>query len=1115
MDEFSTVRKSAADLRSALPVDDLVDAPTLVRQAAGLRGLRLRPLAADDGELEGAHGLLDRKFKHILYRDDLPEDEMAQVVAHEIGHFEIHDGPEAGFYPRRHLNGGDPSQRIETYGIKERRERQANSFAREFVLPRALARRLFLEGRRASEIATLLKVPYETTLQQLADGLLLPDIAPVSKAPSVEYPCNDAQRGAVIHRGAPYLLGAGPGTGKTKTLVSRILDLLADNIKASKILALTFSNKAALELSERVQTAAGQQAVNIWTGTFHAFGLDTIRKHHGLFNVSADPRIVDASEGVAMLENALPALEIEHYMNLFEPALALRDILRAISRAKDELCTPERYAELAAAMKTRAVTDEEKLAAAKAAEVAIVYDHYQRQLRDEKAVDYGDLIMLPTLKMREDPDFRDLMRARFSHVHVDEYQDINRAAAMLVREIVGDGTNFWVVGDARQSIYRFRGASASNIARFETDYPSGTRRSLVENYRSTAEIVDSYSRFGHGMSVTRYAGSLALQAAQGHGDAAPTIMTLADDADEMDVLAGSIRGLESTGVALRDQTVLARSNATLSRFAEELEARGVPVLYLGPLFERAEVRDLLCVLSLIADDRGVELIRVAGFPEYRIPLDDALAIVGLARETEQRVVDLLGRLDAIEALSPSGRAGLLLLARHLHGATQGTTPWLLLSRYLFETSDYVRTVLAGQSPSDDMRRVAVRQLLDCVRNMPVQGTGAPIRRALDRVRHMILLSDERDLRQLPAELDQLDGVRLMTVHASKGLEFEAVHLPGLFAGAIPSANRPPACPPPIGLIEHREDDDAHEAEEECILFVAMSRAKSHLRLYRPTSRNGRTANPSRFLARVPVTPDRATARIPRLNPVPPSHPIPQPAAPAALSAADIQRYEDCPRRFFYERVLALRKKGRTSPYLDAHGCLQAVINHVRGLGPGVDYDPDLARAIFEQAWAVSGLETAPFGSAYRRLVTNMLDRLHVAAEGAAAHPGQLSTTIGTERISATADRILREGGATIIRNLKSGRPSASEADKLSSTILLKAAAEMLGSTARIETRSLLTGGTTAITQTGAKYGTRVTACQAAIANIRLGRYAPRESDFSCPRCAYLFVCPTPDGTSPA
>ncbi|MER9559460.1 ATP-dependent helicase [Mesorhizobium sp. M0323] len=1110
MDKFAAIRTLARALRQEAGLSDTLTAIEVARGAARHLGLTIRAHDPDYRELEGAHGALDRQFKFIFVRNDLPEDELAEVIAHEIGHYKVHIGSEKGYYPRSETNGGDPSQRIETYGIKERREAQANSFGRELVLPRPLAKRLFVEGMTATLISTGLKLRYETTLQQLADGLLLPDVQAAEAKPNAsDNACNPSQRRAVDHREKPFLLRAGPGTGKTKTLTARIVSLIKDKVPAEKILALTFSNKAALELTERVQRAAGTGAVNVWTGTFHAFGLDTIRKHHALFGVTDDPKAVDASEGVAMLEEALPALELKHYLNLYEPALVLRDILRAIARAKDELWSWTDYAHAAEKMRAAAQTDEQVVAAEKAHEVALVYEHYQKQLIADKAVDYGDLIMRPTLMMRADQDFHDGMRNRFTHVHIDEYQDVNRASAMLVREIVAEGNNLWVVGDARQSIYRFRGASAANIARFENDYPAGIRDGLEENYRSTKEIVDVYSAFGTTMKVSGFAGSSRLVAARGAGAESPEIFPCGDASAEMDILAGSIRELERQGVTLRSQTVLARSNGSLASFAEELEARGVPVLYLGPLFDRSEVRDLLSVLSLISDGAGTGLVRVAGLPEYDVPLDDVLKVIGQARTGEQRLLDLLRKLENVDDLSPAGRAGLLVLARHLNGTTQGSTPWLALSRFLFDTSQYVRTVLTGQSPSDDLRRVAVRQLLDALRAMPLHGKGTPIRRALDRIRHMIMLADERDLRQLPAELDGLDGVRLMTVHASKGLEFEAVHLPGLYAGAVPAANRPPACPAPMGMLG-AEEEDAHEAEEECILFVAMSRAKTHLRLYRPTSRNGRTANPSRFLVRVPVNDGHLIAGVGRNTPLPDYRPIRLPVAPVELTADDVERYTACPRRFFYARVLGLSQRSKAGAYLEAHGCVQRVIAFVRDLGEGVAYDRAQAAAIFDQAWNDSGLEGHMFGPAYRKLTLSMLDRLHASAAGAATGTRRLSTAIGGEVLSVDVDRVFRDGDSHVARTIRSGRQSTGDADRLSATILLKAVEETLGPQARVENHYLLLGSVLEIGQTKAKFDKRLGDCESAIGSIRNGLYEPRQDDFRCPRCPYLFICAAPN-----
>ena len=239
-------------------------------------------------------------------------------------------------------------------------------------------------------------------------------------------------------------------------------------------------------------------------------------------------------------------------------------------------------------------------------------------------------------------------------------------------------------------------------------------------------------------------------------------------------------------------------------------------------------------------------------------------------------------------------------------------------------------------------------------------------------------------------------------------------------------------------------------------------------------------------------------------------------AKAKLTARDIDNYATCPRRFFYERVLNLKRRSRASAYLDAHGCIQAVIAYVRDLEENAPYDAVAAQAVFDSAWFKSGLADHPFGAAYQRLVSTMLVRLHTTVGGASVRSGALLTAIGSNAIGALADRIIEVDGALVVRNIRSGKRSIGDPDRLSATILLKAVSETLGSGARVENHYLLGAQTMIeIGQTAAKYTKRLSDCEGAIGDIRAGRFPPNESDFRCPRCPYLFICPSPTGASPA
>lgn len=1116
MENFGTIRRLANALRLKFDPDlSELDASAVVASAMKACDLAYEELEPEDASLAGALGVLNRQFNLVLVSKALPPAEKAEVVAHEIGHFIVHDAPQAtvsGTYDTPGL--GDPVQRVEAYGVKERREAQANAFARELLLPRTLARRMFRNGSRAQAMAAKLGLRRETVFQQLTDALLLPEVPPAEpRPPSPPRPLDSSQQTAANHRGEAFLLEAGPGTGKTRTLVDRISDLLTrGDAQADEILALTFSNKAAGEIADRVSAKVGAGAANIWTGTFHAFGLELLRKYHDVFGKGEDPRLIDGSEAINLMEDTLPVLPIVHLQNLFEPALALRDIFRAISRAKDELVGPDSYAMLAANMATAArITglEEDRLEAAKASEVSLVYKAYQAKLVELGAVDYGDLVMLPALKLQDDADFAAVLRTRFKWVHVDEYQDINHASAMLVKGIVGDGTNLWVVGDARQSIYRFRGASTANMARFGVWYPQSKRDQLKVNYRSSERIVETFRAFGNDMSVSSYALPLALTADRRETGTPPSCLAASDADIEMDHLAGAIRALERDGVALRDQAVLARSNGALARISENLEARGLPVLYLGPLFERAEVRDLLSLLSLVAGSSST-LLRVGRLGEYDAPLADILTLTADARANDTRVLDRLRQLESVQGLSERGRRALGLLAQHLAGFHAGNTPWLVLMEYLFERSDYLVALLQGQAPRDDMRRVAVRQLIEAMRSMPLHGHRSPITRGLNRVRHMVLLADDRDLRRLPDELAHLDGVQLLTVHASKGLEFEAVHLPGLRAGALPAANRADRCPPPTGLIKDPAESDGHLAEEECLFFVALSRARSHLRLYRPTSNNGRNANPSAFLSRPglalpsPTTPETIVRT---LHPPAPT-PLLEPEPPVMLSAKNLERYERCPRRFYYEQVARLRGDGAASVYLSAHQCLMAVIETARL--SSAPLSPDQMAAAFEQAWAASDMVGHIFEQPYRRLVETMLTNLEpVLASGELKHGVDLALDIRGIAVRLDVDQVLAGPRGAIYRTIKGGKLSKTEADRLGNALLLEAVAAQAGPTGRVETFHLVDGATTVVTQTDAKKRNRLASSASFVEAIARGDYPPNPSDWECPRCRYFFLCPAP------
>jgi DNA helicase-2/ATP-dependent DNA helicase PcrA len=1131
LDSFEPVRFAAQDLheRAVAAGADPSKPLALIDAAIDLLDLELVWLAPEASALDGARALFDEQAGVITASNAGTDGERAVLVGHEIGHAVLHCESitcrESDVDPAQSQEAAPVGlQKVEDYGARERRELQANVFAREFLLPRPAARSRHQAGEGARAVSTATQLPLDPVRQQMFDALLLPPAAPVEDEVAAPPATVDAsQDRAVAHRGAPFLLEAGPGTGKTRTLVRRVQSLLAEKVDPASILVLTFSNRAAGELSERLAKAAPPAAAQIWIGTFHGFGLDLARRHHEKLGLSADPPLFDRSDAIAVLEEILPTLALAHYRNLWDPELILREMLTAISRAKDEMKGPAEYRRLAEAMREAAGEDEDALeVAAKALEVARVYELYEAALAKSGGVDFGDLIARPTRLLETDDAVRTMVRLRHRHVLVDEYQDINRASARLVKAVAGDGKRLWVVGDARQSIYRFRGASPANMTGFAQDYPGAVIDQLEVNYRSSKEVVDTFVTFAPKMSASEGMLPLKLTARVGSSGLRPELRVFQTQDDETEGVAAAVRELEEAGVRLREQAVLCRSNARLNAIAAGLEARGIPVLHLGSLFEREEVRDLLALLSLVGDPFGAGIVRLAAKPRYSIPLNDVAKLVAALAGGDRPALKALADLTGLPGLSKAGRSGLQTLADDCRGLDTSRSAWAVVADYLLDRTGELRAL--GDTVAERMRAVAIWQFLNFVRETSPVGSGAPIQRTLDRVRQLVLLSEERDLRQVPAAALHMDAVRLMTVHGSKGLEFEAVHLPGLTVAGFPSSNRGERCPAPKGLIAGAGDADpkdfakqSHEAEEQCLFFVALSRARQRLQLYRCSRQaNGSNRNPSPYLAFIRACVDE--------------RPSPQLKAPAGgedvhavsvtwpvdwrLTDARLESYEGCPRRFFYTHVLGLAGRRRMTPFGKAHDCLHEAVRLVSKARAEGTFDQAELDAAFQEIWARRGPVGHGYEADYRALCARLLDNLVRAGAGRTFRPpSDLAISFGAGQVVVEANEIIEAAdGRTIVRRVRTGYKRSDEYDKLAYTLFHLAGAAAFGAGYEVEAHHLTDDQMEPVVITDRKRDARRETSERLVAGIASGAFPPNPDPVSCPRCPHFFICAaTPAG----
>ena len=1132
METFDLIRNSASQLH-----DELVKAGAdpfkplhLVQAAVANLDLDFVFLPPGDPALKGAKALLDEQTGTIRCEDLASPADRALLIAHEIGHFSIHAGysvcSSEDIDPTRSAEAAPVGlQRVEDYGVRERRELQANVFARELVFPRSLARRLHRdEGIPASVIAERSGLPSALVRQQIFDALLLPTVPSEKPRATALVRKDPAQDRAVARRGAPFQLQAGPGTGKTRTLVKRIVSLVDDKIDPSAILALTFSNRAAGELAERVVAALPEAAPRLWIGTFHSFGLDLLRRHGDLIALPPDPPLFDRSDAIEILEEILPTLPLKHYRNLWDPMLRLRDVLVAISRAKDEVVDEKAYRALAERMRDAAGSDEEtQTAAEKCLEVAEIYERYEAAKRERRAVDFGDLVMLPALLLEREPALAASVRLRHRHVLVDEYQDVNCASVRLLKALAGDGKRLWVVGDARQSIYRFRGASSGNMAAFGTDFPGATIERLEVSYRSTGKLIGVFSGFAEGMNASAGMLPLALEADRGEGTALPEVRRFDTPAAEAEGIAASILELQQAGVKLQEQAVLCRTNAKLDEIAAALEVRGIPVLHLGNLFERDDVRDLLALLSLAVDPYGDGLVRVGAMPRYDIPLQDVYRITRRLRELEKPALAGISVVAGEAGCSESGAAGLQQLAGDLQGLRGEGMPWDFLATYLLDRSGLVREMASRDTISGWMRAAAIWQFLNFVREQSPVGSGLPIRRTLDRIRQLVLLAEERDLRQVPASTLRMDAVRLMTVHGSKGLEFEAVHIPGLTKVSFPTSYRGQRVPPPVGMIAEaaglsvgEQSRRSHDQEEECLFLVAMSRARTHLAMYLSrTQVNGSSRSPSPFLERLPRGKIREVAN-PATLPLPPEAPCPRPIVvqyPTEQHVTDARLglYKKCPRRFFYTHVLGLGGARKATAFSLTHDCLYRLMEWLAENRKARAVSAAEAERAFEAIWSERGPVDHAFASEYRGLATRIIEALIRSGTGRTFQRTEaIEVRLAQGLIRVEPDEIAElADGTVVLRRVRTGYRRTSEyqsPNHIEYALYVIAGRERFGRGARVEAVHLTDDIVETVDVSARVVENRKTDAGKMLASITAGSFPIEKDAIRCARCPHFFIC---------
>lgn len=1111
MDGWIDIRRKARAIHKKALLETGGDrrAEFLTVAAAKADDLKVRYVEAGQTFGHGVFGLLEREnlIVNVLKGQKKPDE--AVVIAHELGHFHLHLDPTHEVTNRSAGLGGDPVENAmgsgEGYSPRERKEVQADVFAGEFLCPSDWLRDQFVtHGKRPSDIAKDLGLPRDLVLHQTIRALLLP---PLTEAPPPQtggvFALDDSQKTAALWANGNILVDAGPGTGKTRTLVSRVEHLL-QGIGPSSILALTFSNKAAEEMRDRISTMNPAAAIEMWAGTFHSFGYELIQKWPSAVGRSSKVRILDEAAQLELLEENLDKLPLRYYQNLYEPAYELVHLLRAISRCKDEGITPAEYLAEARAMQQSAADPEAAEKADRAVEVAETYEIYQKALQEADAVDFGDIILLAAKLIKENKEVRAYILG-FKHVLVDEYQDVNFASARMLQEICSTGCSAWVVADQRQSIYRFRGAEPSNVESFAADF-KGSRHSLNVNYRSSAPIVRTFQQFSSAMGD---GGAMAGSWTAKRGAGGPVTLTIAPDVvAEAEAIRGHIEQLRQQGVAYSEQAILARTHLTLARITTILEKLGVPLVYLGDLFEREEISTLLSLLSIDAEYGGLGLMRVGTLSDYGATRADVLAVIGWAAQNKSRIIDALASIAAIPSLSTEGRAGLSRLASELAGLTD-VSAWTMLTEWLFERSNHLLPLLGANNALGQQKLIAIYHLLKFCGEQATAGRKG--RKALlERVRRLEALNYDSSFRRVASEASDMDAVRVMTIHGSKGLEFRAVHFPALATRYMPTNRQGNRCPPPPSLSRLAMQPSDHEAEEECLFFVGLSRARDHLFLSRAESYTTTRAGESKFLPAIQgvVAAQRylgsGTVYTDDMPLIPPG------ATQERYLERDLETYMRCPARYRFTVVEGLRGGRDDSAYISFHRCVYQTVRWLeteREAGKTVGIEDGLRR--LSETWQASDIAEHPFEPYYRRSAESMVRAMveAIAKETGQYERDEWEIPVGRHRVVLVPDRVVvTPEGAVSVQRVRTGRETKSEPDKPIYALLRLGAAQQFPRR-KVSVETFYLAGAKSVPTVAKNDDKAIGKYADAIASIELGRFEPDPSDDrSCPNCPCYFTC---------
>ncbi len=613
---------------------------------------------------------------------------------------------------------------------------------------------------------------------------------------------NDKQKEAVLYNDGPLLIIAGAGAGKTKTLTTKIAFLIEEKkVSPYSILAITFTNKAAKEMKDRLFSQIGSEIKKLTVSTFHSFGLKILRENFERLGYNKNFVIMDSDDSLTVVKKILK--DMGYDPKIYNP----RAIRNKISSCKNERITPSQY-------ERYAVSDYEKV-------IKEVYEKYELKLQKNNSVDFDDLLLLPIELFERHPDVLAQYQELYQYILIDEYQDTNEAQYILTRLLSEKNRHITCVGDDSQSIYSFRGANYKNILNFEKDYRDAKIILLEQNYRSTSTILDAAN---HVIKNNKQRKDKNLWTARGVGEKIKYYRAY-NEKDEAEYIIENIKELEKAGVEYKDIAVLYRTNAQSRVVEEAMLKENLPYRVIGSFYfySRKEIKDLIAYLRLIHNSQdNVSLLRVINTPKRGIGLKTIETLTSIADDNE---------ISMYEAITSGKELEFKNLIERLKEVAQNITLTELIDKVL-EASGMKQELESEKSLEAEVRLENLEEFKSITKSFEEREGLISLE---DFLLEISLISDVEEYKEDP------NRINLMTVHSVKGLEFNHVFVIGMEEGIFPHMN---------SLMESSDVE-----EERRLMYVAITRAKDDLHLVnarRRTLFGKEQINPvSRFIAEIP------------------------------------------------------------------------------------------------------------------------------------------------------------------------------------------------------------------------------------------------------------------------